>query len=222
MIEGGSEVVDVVTDGEAVVGVDTLESHRSSFIGAVLASLPGTETDQPSGRVRLVQGWRVPGPAAPSDIAEAVSLVDEIAAPRRERRQWRRQTAAERHALEERAVDVAIQHYEDEGWDVRDVGSRASFDLECRKDGRVLHVEVKGTTSLGSKILLTRNEVRHARGSLAEKALFILADIELRRDEDGISVTGGREIRIEPWDISHGSLEPVGFEYSLPPEEARD
>jgi hypothetical protein len=213
-----SALSQLFTDGEVVVGVDTLESNRSSFIGAVLASLPGTETDQRSGRVRLVQGWRVPGPAAPSDIAEAVSLVDQIAAPRRERGQGRRQTAAERRALEERAVNVAIQHYEGGDWDVRDVGSRASYDLECRKDGRVLHVEVKGTTSLGSKVLLTRNEVRHARGSLAEKALFVLADIELRRDESGISVTGGREIRIEPWDISEGSLEPVGFEYSLPSE----
>ena len=45
-----------------------------------------------------------------------------------------------------------------------------------------LHVEVKGTTSRGDKVLLTRNEVSHARGTDAGLALFVLAGVVLWED----------------------------------------
>jgi|SRR6185503_7298494 len=61
-------------------------------------------------------------------------------------------------AVEHRAVTAAIEHFEAAGWTVEDVGDFRPYDLHCTKDGRTLHVEVKGTTSAGEKVILTRNE----------------------------------------------------------------
>ena len=57
----------------------------------------------------------------------------------------------------------ASEHYSDLGWSVGDVSLSESYDLRCTRQGEELHVEVKGTTSQGERVLLTRNEVAHAR-----------------------------------------------------------
>jgi hypothetical protein len=75
------------------------------------------------------------------------------------------------------SFDTAIRYYEAEGWRVADVGAVESFDLRCERDGQEVHVEVKGTTGNGERIILTPNEVAHAR--VGDTELFIVIGIEL-------------------------------------------
>jgi hypothetical protein len=73
-----------------------------------------------------------------------------------------------------------------------------SVDMRCIRGTAVLHVEVKGTTSLGEQIL-TRNEVTHAREQYPAIALAIVKNIEI---EPGEPVTArGRDLarrRVNP------------------------
>jgi hypothetical protein len=76
-----------------------------------------------------------------------------------------------------------------------------------------MRVEVKGTTTDGVEVILTPNEVRHAR-EYEHTALFILSNISLERSRDGTVVaSGGVRRLIDPWDIEQGALIPVGFRY---------
>lgn len=80
----------------------------------------------------------------------------------------------------------------------------------------LLHVEVKGTTSPGERVLLTRNEVRHAKETDAAVALFLLAGITVSKHGENPVSSGGSQIVLDPWHIDDGTLEPLAFDYRLP------
>lgn len=73
----------------------------------------------------------------------------------------------------------------------------AIVDLWCvRKGEPELHVEVKGTTADGAEVLLTPNEVQHARSDYPNVALFVMARIEVGEAEGGtIEAFGGEVIK---------------------------
>ena len=76
-------------------------------------------------------------------------------------------------AVEALAMNVATEFYS-KAWDVEDVHGTQSYDLICRRGGEVKHVEVKGTTTDGAEVILTPNQVRHAR-EYPSTALLVLA-----------------------------------------------
>jgi hypothetical protein len=118
-------------------------------------------------------------------------------------------------AIEMRAMNAAIEFY-GEGWTVRDVHGNESYDLICNRGDEEKHVEVKGTTTDGTEVVLTPNEVGHAR-EYPSTALFILSNIAIARAEDGaITATGGEQHLYDPWHIGDGTLTPLGFRYQLP------
>jgi hypothetical protein len=116
-----------------------------------------------------------------------------------------------RKAIESYAMDLAVRHYASLWREVLDVSATQPFDLLCRNGDRELRVEVKGTTSLGCSILLTRNEVQHAQQNSGSVALFIVSNIAA----DGLGCTGGTIHVVEPWDIRQDKLEPIAFECRL-------
>ena len=80
----------------------------------------------------------------------------------------------------------------------------------------VKHVEVKGTTTDGAEVILTPNEVRHAREHPCT-ALFVLSNITVERAEDGtVTATGGKQHLYDPWHLDDGTLTPLGFRYQVP------
>jgi Domain of unknown function (DUF3883) len=109
---------------------------------------------------------------------------------------------------------MATRYFESKGWQVEYVGDVASYDLDCLKDGRSLHVEVKGTTSRGEKVLLTRNEVAHARGTDAGLALYVLVGMVLEAGDEP-KAGGGVEVILHPWELDESGLRPLGYEYTL-------
>jgi hypothetical protein len=125
-----------------------------------------------------------------------------------------------RKAIERFAEDHAAAYYEERQWQVDRVGQyKLGYDLECtNRDGAILHVEVKGTRTLGDKVILTANEVdhiRHAAACGAEHVLYVLSRINVK-DGDIITCSGGTPTRLRPWSISDADLIPTEYTYAVP------
>jgi hypothetical protein len=117
-------------------------------------------------------------------------------------------------AVEAYAMNAATEYYA-ASWAVEDVHGKESYDLVCRRAGEVKHVEVKGTTTDGIEVILTPNEVTHAR-DYRDTALFVLKNISVERAEDGTVMTAGGVCCIyDPWFIEEGALTPIGYRYRI-------
>jgi|GEM_PF-4042846 len=135
--------------------------------------------------------------------------------------QGRGLSAPERRAVERHAMEMATAHYEARWDSVRDVGATESYDLVCRRGMSELRVEVKGTTGSGDTVLLTRNEVGHARKQHPNVALFVVSGIRLEgRGTDQPVAMGGTVRVISPWNVddARGRLEAETYRLTLPPE----
>jgi len=119
-----------------------------------------------------------------------------------------------RRVIELRSMNLATRDYEAEGFEVDDVSARESYDLKCTNDaGEVVRVEVKGTTSKGTRVFVTRGEVNRAKED-GRTDLYILHSIKITRDEVGEPIASGGVRRvISPWDVQDGVLTPIAFEY---------
>jgi hypothetical protein len=162
-----------------------------------------------------IGGW-------PGESPEVLAALDALAesAGKPVSRQGFRVSSEERKAIEEHAMAQAIAHFTAEGWNVMDVSRTSPFDLRCtRPSGDELHVEVKGTTSDGTSVLLTQGEVEHAR-VFPNTALFIVSHVELSAEpRRGITAMGGRHRVIQPWQIEAVALQPLAFQYRVPDSE---
>jgi hypothetical protein len=124
-------------------------------------------------------------------------------------------SSAERKAVELHAVEAAINFLKDRGYsEIQDVGSIYSYDLHAIGPEGRLHVEVKGTTGKGEKVILTRNEVAFQKSCFPENALVIVSDIEIGFEGE-LSTSGGKIRFISPWTIDDSNLAPISFEYSV-------
>jgi hypothetical protein len=156
--------------------------------------------------VTLLGGWRN---GAPSPDEAAV----EAAAAARAKSQGFQANSAVRQAVEEYALKRAEAHFVSLFRSVKRKGK--PYDLRCAKGASVLYVEVKGTQTEGTEILLTPNEVRFANEHRGEMALFLVYNVDVSR-EDGKIVTSGGATRVEPnWVIEMSHPSPLGYSYSL-------
>lgn len=154
----------------------------------------------------------------PVEVQDARELAEERAGKVRRSGQGFRLSAEARRAIEMHAMAVATDYYHGDGWRVEDVSVYRSYDLHCtRVNGEELRVEVKGTTSDGSAVLLTPNEVVHARAHYPGVALFIVANIKLLEGSNSqLIAEAGQAIILQPWRVEDEALHPLGFEYSVP------
>jgi hypothetical protein len=76
------------------------------------------------------------------------------------------------------------------------------------------YIEVKGTISLGEKVVLTKNEVLLHRQEYPNNALIVVSQIELDRNEPP-SAKGGTALFISPWKIEESDLEALGYDYKV-------
>jgi hypothetical protein len=107
-----------------------------------------------------------------SEVDEVREQIEEAAGKRKRRTgQGFRVSPELRKKIEDYAMKKAQEHYISHGWTVQDVSKPESYDLHCVKGNQELRVEVKGTTSDGREVLLTPNEVSHAREAYPQVAL---------------------------------------------------
>lgn len=155
-----------------------------------------------------------PGETAP-EIADAEAEAENTAGKTR-RGQGLRLDAAERIAIERRAVDLAVQHLKAQGYSVKDVGATKSYDLDARRGEERLFVEVKGTTTkwtAASEIMLTRNEVELHQRVHPHNMLVIVSRIVLDHSVSPPTASGGELRVVHPWVIAAPKLTPVSYRY---------
>ena len=121
-----------------------------------------------------------------------------------------------RQAIEQYAVAKAIDHYSKNGYKVTELGK--PFDLLlCVRSADVIHVEVKGSRSMLNAVILTVNEVKHARIQSWRSDLFIVEGIciDVGSDAKPIARAGSARV-LKNWDPKEVDLSPSRFSYSLP------
>ena len=121
-------------------------------------------------------------------------------------------TAAERRAVEGRAMVLAKIRLESNGYSAKDVSRTASFDFEALKNGQTIKVEVKGTTNeSGDALLMTQNEVNLHRLQKGHTALVVVTHIELV-DQAGKPIAQGGKVQVEVgWDIDAWEVAPIAY-----------
>ncbi|MGW2743269.1 protein NO VEIN domain-containing protein [Streptomyces sp. NPDC001450] len=119
-----------------------------------------------------------------------------------------------RKAIELHAEDMAVAHYEREGWTVERLGK--PYDLHCVRGGEERRVEVKGTTGAATSVDLTINEVEHAQDPQNTVDLFVVSDIKVDMRTDSYTASGGRVLHLHDWAPAEEDLRPRSFEYRLP------
>ena len=137
--------------------------------------------------------------AVTDEVEDALMVVEQQAGKRRDGQGFGLSVSA-RQTLERYSMDRATRYFADIGWEmITDVSRNRCFDLVCQRGNDELRVEVKGTTSTGAHILLTRNEVTHARRVFPHVALYVLADVKLMPlDVSRFEARGGTEIVRDP------------------------
>ncbi len=195
-----------------------------------VAQKPGAVGGNPHKRIRLfLQGVETEGlevmlaGGAPPDpqAEEAKRAVERVARPPRNGGQGRGLSAEQRRAVELRAVAVVTLWLKGESWNVEDVSSqRRGYDLHATRGEEELHVEVKGTTGSGASVILTPNEVRHADANPGRAVLSVVNGIELSETDGTWKADGGTRRDFNRWRVSDGALEPVGYEWTLPPDNS--
>lgn len=123
-----------------------------------------------------------------------------------------------RKAIELRAMEVAIDHYEGLGFTVENTSMAKPYDLVCRLSEATRRVEVKGTTSNGVSVFLTINEVTSANnvdGEAYSTDLFILHSISTAEFAKSGAANGGIMRKIENWRPRPAALDPIAFKYTI-------
>ncbi|QUD86966.1 MrcB family domain-containing protein [Phenylobacterium montanum] len=123
-----------------------------------------------------------------------------------------RLSAAERKAVELRAMEAARGWLESAGYRARDVSGSASFDFEALKSGDLVKVEVKGTTGEGSDaIFMTKNEVDLHTSERGRTGIIIVSNIKLDRRSGEPVGLGGDLFCDMAWDIEAWDKVPMAF-----------
>ncbi len=122
-----------------------------------------------------------------------------------------------RKAIEDHAVARVTKYYERAGWTVRPQG--APYDLECTKSNRVpLFVEVKGSRGPARSVLLTPNEVDHARSHHPNTALAVVHGITIDSPASAICSGGTLEVH-ERWRPDMKDLTVTTYTYRRPSQK---
>ncbi len=118
-----------------------------------------------------------------------------------------------RKAIEEHAVHQVIDHFKRAGW-TKITPRGKPYDLLCERAGSSerLYVEVKGSQSAAQSVILTRNEVKHARTHYPHTALAVVSEIEVIGKPPRC---GNGKIKVyQPWQPERAALTCMAFSYA--------
>ena len=122
-----------------------------------------------------------------------------------------------RKAIENHAVALVTKYHERAGWAVRPQG--APYDLECTKPNREpLFVEVKGSRGPARAVLLTPNEVDHARSHHPNTALAVVHGIKIDSAASAICSGGTLEVH-DRWRPDSKDLTVTTYTYRRPSQK---
>jgi hypothetical protein len=118
-----------------------------------------------------------------------------------------------RKAIENAAQDRLMRYYRDRGWTVTDTRQNRPYDAAAVRDTERIYLEAKGTQSRGDSVIVTRNEVDHAR---QHPGLCTMGVWSGMRITDGAVDPEAGVFRILPFNPDDGHLLPRDFDWTLP------
>ena len=129
------------------------------------------------------------------------------------RGQGRQLDARLRKIIEDAAQDRLMQHFLDDDWVVTDTHLNRPYDAVAVKNGKTLYLEAKGTQSRGESVIVTRNEVEHARSHPGECVVGVWSGIRIVDGEVDPNCGGFRLLDFDP---DAGQLKPRDYDWWLP------
>jgi hypothetical protein len=156
-----------------------------------------------------------PGELAP-EVTDVMTAADPTA-NRRTSGQGFRLSVSERLAIEKRAVEVARDYLVSLGFKVKDVSATRPYDLHATRRDEQVFVEVKGTTSVGHEVILTKGEVELHEREHPHTMLIVVSSIQLDREANPPTASSGELSVVHPWSIERARLTPIAYRYELPP-----
>lgn len=118
-----------------------------------------------------------------------------------------------RKVIENAAQERLMAYYRDRGWTVTDTRQNRPYDAVAVRDRETIYLEAKGTQSMGETVIVTRNEVEHARQN---PGLCIMGVWSGMRLLDGVVDPGAGDFRLLPFDPDERQLRPRDFDWTLP------
>ena len=118
-----------------------------------------------------------------------------------------------RKAIELHAMGRAQKEFVSRGYEVNDVSRKEPYDLHCTKAQEVKYVEVKGTQTGGTDIVLTAGEVKFIQKNGSHSILCIVHGITVKGRRSP-KASGGKLCLMEPFDLSAGTLKPLAFTFA--------
>ncbi|CAN7242520.1 DUF3883 domain-containing protein [Arthrobacter sp. LjRoot78] len=188
---------------------------KKALIGRVLAAgdtihvaLIGTQVKYaPHSRTAILYG---PDPeaadAADLDLPEAWDQPDA-------RGQGLQMDTEVRRAIENAAQDRLMSYYQDRGWTVTDTRQNCPYDAIAVRDAERIYLEAKGTQSSGDSVIVTRNEVDHARQHPGLCVIGVWSGI---RFINGMVDPEAGDFRVLAFDPDDRHLRPRDFDWMLP------
>jgi hypothetical protein len=155
----------------------------------------------------------MPGEPAP-EIADVLTATGRLAG-RPARGQGFRLSVADRLAIERHAMDVACRYLLSLGWAVEDVGAFSPYDIDATRGDQQMFVEVKGTTSDGTEVLLTHGEVELHRREHPRTMLLVVHSIALAKGDPPIASGGSLRVIDGFWPDA-ADLTPIAYRYKTP------
>lgn len=125
------------------------------------------------------------------------------------------QDQEQKRSIELYAMAIASQAFIEKGFSIKDTSANRPYDLMCEKNGVVRYVEVKGTTTEARTVVVTQNEVEHARKHIGESILFVIANIDVAKTDENILCTGGSLHIEDPWVPEEARLSPTQYRYEI-------
>lgn len=122
----------------------------------------------------------------------------------------------ERKAVEQRALEVALDWCSGQKWEEIEEHRRGPYDITARipAELRKVFVEVKGTTGSRLEAEVTSGEVRHARQNASRTFLAIVTGIRVVRGRAGPVGLGGSQHIFRCWNPQDEDLRPLTYRWS--------
>ncbi|MGZ2381192.1 MrcB family domain-containing protein [Rhizobium brockwellii] len=126
-------------------------------------------------------------------------------------------TTSERRVVEDHAMNCAEAYLKARGYDCKITAAHSPFDMIASKHGEEFIVEVKGTTSPGSHIILTANEVDAHQKKHPDNALLVVHSVDLKGEASGVTpeAKGGIVVLRKPWDINKCEMRPLAYQVKI-------
>jgi hypothetical protein len=120
---------------------------------------------------------------------------------------------AVRKAIEDAAQDRLMNYYRDRGWAVTDTRLNRPYDAVADNGTERIYLEAKGTQSGGDSVIVTRNEVHHARQHPGECVMGVWSGMRIA---DGMVDRTAGHFKILPFSPDDQDLRPRDFDWMLP------